>query len=116
MIVSEISAQGTVEINYFYSNVLQVDCGYTIHLPEGYDNSDEHYPVLYFLHGFGANHYLVYGGIHDIVDSLISLGQVDPFIIVRPDGSASPYLGSFYTNSALYGDFEIGRASCRERV
>ena len=106
MILSEISAQGTVEINYFYSNVLQVDCGYTIHLPEGYDNSDEHYPVLYFLHGFGANHYLVYGGIHDIVDSLISLGQVDPFIIVRPDGSASPYLGSFYTNSALYGDFE----------
>ena len=106
MILSGISAQGTVEINYFYSDVLQVDCGYTIHLPEGYDNSDEHYPVLYFLHGFGANHYLVYGGIHDKVDLLISLGQVDPFIIVRPDGSTSPYLGSFYTNSALYGDFE----------
>ena len=106
MILSGISAQGTVEINYFYSDVLQVDCGYTIHLPEGYDNSDEHYPVLYFLHGFGANHYLVYGGIHDKVDLLISLGQVDPFIIVRPDGSASPYLGSFYTNSSLYGDFE----------
>ena len=106
MILSGISAQGTVEINYFYSDVLQVDCGYTIHLPEGYDNSDEHYPVLYFLHGFGANHYLVYGGIHDKVDLLISLDQVDPFIIVRPDGSASPYLGSFYTNSSLYGDFE----------
>ncbi|SVE08295.1 uncharacterized protein METZ01_LOCUS461149, partial [marine metagenome] len=95
-----------VEINYFYSDALQVDCGYTIHLPEGYDNSDEHYPVLYFLHGFGTNHYLFYGGIHDVMDSLISSDQVDPFIIVRPDGSASPYLGSFYTNSALYGDFE----------
>jgi len=106
MSLSAISAQGTVEINYFYSEALQVDCGYTIHLPEGYDDSDEHYPTLYFLHGFGANHYLIYGGIHDIMDSLVSLGQVDPFIIVRPDGSASPYLGSFYTNSALYGDFE----------
>ena len=106
IIQSGIFAQGTVEINYFYSNALQVECGYTVHLPEGYDNSDEHYPVLYFLHGFGANHYLAYGEIHDTVESLISLGQVDPFIIVRPDGSASPYLGSFYTNSALYGDFE----------
>ena len=106
LILSEISAQGTVEINYFYSEALQVDCGYTIHFPEGYDDSDEHYPTLYFLHGFGANHYLFYGGMHDIMDSLVSLGQVDPFIIVRPDGSASPYLGSFYTNSALYGDFE----------
>jgi len=106
MSLSAISAQGTVEINYFYSEALQVDCGYTIHLPEGYDDSDEHYPTLYFLHGFGANHYLMYGEIHDIMDSLVSLGQVDPFIIVRPDGSASPYLGSFYTNSALYGDFE----------
>ncbi len=34
LILSEISAQGTVEINYFYSDALQVDCGYTIHLPE----------------------------------------------------------------------------------
>ena len=106
MSLSAISAQGTVEINYFYSEALQVDCGYTIHLPEGYDDSDEHYPTLYFLHGFGANHYLMYGEIHDIMDSLVSLDQVDPFIIVRHDGSASPYLGSFYTNSALYGDFE----------
>jgi S-formylglutathione hydrolase FrmB len=106
LILSAISAQGTVEINYFYSEALQVDCGYTIHLPEGYNDSDEHYPTLYFLHGFGTNHYLFYGGIHDIMDSLVSVGQVDPFIIVRPDGSNSPYLGSFYTNSALYGDFE----------
>ena len=106
LIISAISAQGTVEINYFYSESLQVDCGYTIHLPEGYNDSDEHYPTLYFLHGFGTNHYLFYGGIHDIMDSLVSLGQVDPFIIVRPDGSTSPYLGSFYTNSSLYGDFE----------
>jgi S-formylglutathione hydrolase FrmB len=106
LILSAISAQGTVEINYFYSEALQVDCGYTIHLPEGYNDSDEHYPTLYFLHGFGTNHYLFYGGIHDIMDSLVSEGQVDPFIIVRPDGSTSPYLGSFYTNSALYGNFE----------
>ena len=106
LILSAISAQGTVEINYFYSEALQVDCGYTIHLPEGYNDSDEHYPTLYFLHGFGTNHYLFYGGIHDIMDSLVSEGQADPFIIVRPDGSTSPYLGSFYTNSALYGDFE----------
>ena len=82
IIQSGIFAQGTVEINYFYSDALQVDCGYTIQLPEGYDNSDEHYPVLYFLHGFGTNHYLFYGGIHDVMDSLISSDQVDPFIIV----------------------------------
>ncbi len=106
LVLSAISAQGTVEINYFYSEALQVDCGYTIHLPDGYNDSDEHYPTLYFLHGFGTNHYLFYGGIHVVMDSLVALNQVDQFIIVRPDGSTSPYLGSFYTNSALYGDFE----------
>ena len=101
-----LPGQSTVEVNYFFSEALNVQCGYTIQLPEGYDESDEHYPVLYFLHGFGANHTLFYGGIHTAFDTLSNLGQLDHVIIVRPDGSASPYLGSFYTSSELYGDFE----------
>jgi len=58
--------QSSVEVNYFYSESLDVQCGYTIQLPDGYDNSDEHYPVLYFLHGFGANHTLFYDEIVDL--------------------------------------------------
>jgi S-formylglutathione hydrolase FrmB len=41
-----------------------------------------------------------------ILDTLIGNGAINPVIVVKPDGSAPPYWGSFYTNSLLYGNFE----------
>jgi S-formylglutathione hydrolase FrmB len=40
------------------------------------------------------------------LDDLISSGQVMKMIVVKPDGSCSPYTGSFYTNSVLNGEYE----------
>jgi len=40
------------------------------------------------------------------MDNLINSGSIQPTILVKPDGSAPPYLGSFYTNSVLYGNYE----------
>ncbi|NOZ09373.1 MAG: hypothetical protein GXO91_10970 [FCB group bacterium] len=96
---------GTVLTETFYSESLGSDRSFTIYLPETYPGGTDPYPVLYFLHGFGANH-LFYGEVFDTADALISDGTIGEMIIVKPDGSASPYLGSFYTNSELYGPYE----------
>jgi S-formylglutathione hydrolase FrmB len=80
----------------------------TVYLPEGYDpNGSTTYRVVYFLHGVNNTHNSPnYNPIYGVFDQLIANNMIEPVILVRPDGSAPPYLGSFYTNSALYGPCE----------
>jgi S-formylglutathione hydrolase FrmB len=100
------SAQGTVQIDSFYSQSLDEYRHFSIYLPEGYDEqSPETYPVVYFLHGFGADH-TDYEGMYDDLDELMSSGGILKLIVVKPDGGCEPYTGSFYTNSILNGTFE----------
>ena len=73
-----------------------------VYLPPNYDPNGK-YPVIYMLHGFGGDYrtYIFYNGVHEILDHLISTGQIDPVIVVMPDGR-NLVGGSFYTNSLLY--------------
>ena len=52
--ISLVFSDGIVEYGSFYSQSLDQNRNYTIYLPEGYYQSDEEYPVIYFLHGFGG--------------------------------------------------------------
>ncbi len=89
-----------------YSPALGEDKMVDILLPPGYyDNPDEHYPVIYFLHGAGGNQNS-YSTIYSHTYSMINNGTVHPFILVKPDGSCPPYMGSVYVNSILYGNYE----------
>jgi len=101
-------SQGTLKLESFFSESLQADRYYNIYLPEGYESSEDKYQVIYFLHGLTANHntYLNDGIIKSLLDQNIANGTIQPTIFVVPDGSCSPYGGSFYTNSKLYGDYE----------
>ncbi|MCR4580586.1 MAG: hypothetical protein K5681_09605 [Treponema sp.] len=61
-----------------------------VYLPEGYDGSKK-YPVLYLMHGIGGNEFE--WGMKDndslikkIMDNLIQKGEIEPFIIVTPNG------------------------------
>ncbi len=61
------------------------------------------YPVLYLLHGYGANFYY-YDKIHNIAkiaDKLIARKEIPPMLIVMPDGW-NKYGGSYYTNSEVF--------------
>ena len=100
-------AQSKIVSDKFYSISLDTIRAVNIYLPENYDstNADERYPVVYFLHGGGGDH-TSYKLIVPILDSLISNQIIDPLILVKPDGSCKPYLGSQYMNSDLYGNFE----------
>ncbi|MEO0139094.1 MAG: alpha/beta hydrolase-fold protein [candidate division WOR-3 bacterium] len=73
-----------------------------VYLPPDYDPNKK-YPVIYMLHGFGGDYrtYVYYNGVNEILDYMISTGQMDPVIVVMPDGR-NLVGGSFYTNSRLY--------------
>ena len=98
-------SNGTVLTNYFISNTLGLPRYMNVYLPEGYATGTQEYPVIYFLIGENYNH-PNYGQIFSVLDELIEGEMILPFILVIPDGSVPPYLGSVYTNSDLYGDFE----------
>ncbi|HZW40454.1 MAG TPA: alpha/beta hydrolase-fold protein [Ignavibacteriaceae bacterium] len=90
----------------FYSQALQANKNVNVYLPDGYNENDAvHYPVIYYLHGAGGNQNSD-AFIKDTLDAMISSGRIQPVILVKPDGSTLRYLGSFYTNSTLYGNFE----------
>jgi enterochelin esterase-like enzyme len=98
---------GTVEDYHFFSRSLDREMYGRIYLPGAYDpgNPGQRFPVIYFLHGASLG-FDSYDALFPILDNLIALRLVKPVILVLPDGLAPPYNGSFYTNSALYGNFE----------
>jgi S-formylglutathione hydrolase FrmB len=106
-ITGTIFGQGTVQNTNFFSNSLGTNRNVQIYLPQGYNSSDTttKYPVIYFLHGAGDTD-TSYSFLIPILNQLISTQIIKPVIVVKPDGSTPPYLGSFYTNSLLYGRFE----------
>jgi pimeloyl-ACP methyl ester carboxylesterase len=80
-----------------------------VYLPgDYYQNPDQQYAVIYFLHGAGgdqnsgAQSAMIYYGQHFQNTTITS----PPAIFVCMDGSCFPYEGSFYVNSVLYGDYE----------
>lgn len=100
-------AAGTIKDYIFNSKALNREMTCRIYLPEVYDanNPDRRFPVVYFLHGASLG-YDSYDALFTILENLISFRLIQPVIMVLPDGLAPPYNGSFYTNSALYGNFE----------
>lgn len=89
-----------------YSPALKKEVAYSIILPEGYDRSDAEYPVLYMFHGIGGDYtsWLEYGNVARVMDQMTKKGEIQPFIIVIPDGYLS-YYSDTYDGSFLYETF-----------
>jgi enterochelin esterase-like enzyme len=87
--VSIVLAQGgqVFETRTVKSDILKMDRKYAVYLPEGYDETDRSYPVLYLLHGSGDNHtgWVQFGQVQNIADKAIASGSAAPMIIVMPD-------------------------------
>ncbi len=101
-----------------------------VYTPPGYHhNRDQGYPVVYLLHSlpFSEKAYtdqeewdewidpngmfttypdFPQEGFRLWIDNLILAGTIDPMIIVMPNAETLPYGFSFYSNSALNGNFE----------
>lgn len=69
---------------------------FAIYTPPGYESGDQHYPVLYFLHGIGSGYLLYWAAISEAIpeangdagawlNQLITAATIPPLIIVTPD-------------------------------
>lgn len=82
-----------------------------VYLPPGYEGSTKRYPTLYLLHGFTSNSSVWINGqyqgmkLQTLMDDSIKNGKVREMIVVSANGS-NAYKGSFYTNSAVTGNWE----------
>ena len=77
-----------VEVRRFASDALRRSMPYLVYVPPGYETEpDRMYPTLYLLHGDGGNdHQWVETGIIDEAERLIRSGEIEPLIIVMPEG------------------------------
>lgn len=102
--------KGKVVVDHLYSALLENPGGenptrrVTIYLPPGYDESDQRYPVIYYLHGFTWSDSLMIVGDHfdQLLDKAIATNKIRPIIVIMPD-QYTLYRGSFYTNSTFTG-------------
>jgi len=79
-----------------------------IYLPPSYDSQpNKRYPVVYFLHGFGASSQAYWNlmSVPETADRLMTAGTIQEMILVHPDANTK-FGGSFYSNSATTGYWE----------
>ena len=88
-LVLAAGAQSRTEVYTFPSKILGTEKSCTVYLPDGYDRSQESYPVLYLLHGAGGCHkdWTEKGYMRRITDEAIAAGMARPMIVVMPDAS-----------------------------
>ncbi|RAI89429.1 alpha/beta hydrolase [Algoriphagus yeomjeoni] len=107
-------AQGNLERREFLAASLQNnEAGedplrqLSIYLPQGYENGNHRYPVIYVLHGYGGTDTVmmsVWIDFKRLLDEAIKTGKMRPMIVVAPN-SNTRMQGSFYTNSEGSGNW-----------
>ena len=99
--------EGKIVVQKFLAHSIQNNKGdedplrqVSIYLPPGYEENNQRFPTIYFLHGVGLNDSLMflYTGLKELMDKAISSGRIHPMILVMPN-SDNRFRGSFYTNS-----------------
>jgi|GEM_PF-154961 len=95
---------GSIYGRSFHSDLLDKDMPYWIYLPPGYGQTTRRYPVLYMLHGGGGvlDEWAALG-IFEAADQQIQSGELQPLIIVLPQGDKS-YWTNGINNTPRYGD------------
>ncbi len=82
---------GTVSKVWYPDPYFGKDRRLTVYTPAGYEQSpDKRFPVLYLLHGMGGdeNAWSELGRATQILDNMIARGEVEPMIVVMPNGNA----------------------------
>lgn len=78
----------------------------SIYLPPDYNISQKNYPTIYFLHGYATDDKDMFEWLElkKLLDKAIETKHIRPVILVIPN-SKTILGGSFYTNSALMGNW-----------
>lgn len=80
--------------DYFGDKDLEITKYANVYLPANYDKSNKRYAVLYLMHGIGGSEaeWGLTGDsslIKKIQENLVAKGEIEPFIIVTPNGRSS---------------------------
>ncbi|MBO0343085.1 alpha/beta hydrolase [Flagellimonas profundi] len=83
-----------LESQIMKSALLNTEVKYSIYLPDGYENSERYYPVVYLLNGYTGDEtsWIESGAMQWIVDHEIEQGNIQKMVIVMPDGDDRLYM------------------------
>ncbi|HLI29322.1 MAG TPA: OpgC domain-containing protein [Chloroflexota bacterium] len=89
----------------FFSRALAREMPYYLYLPPDYDDSNRAYPVLYLLHGASGDfaEWPAIGFV-DQLDRAIVFHEVEPFIVVMPQGDFGYWL-NHADDGPRWGDY-----------
>jgi len=103
-------ASGRAECHAMQSQAMHQQVPYCVLLPPGYDTDKgkaQRYPVLYFLHGLGANEQMFLdSGAWNVTEDLWEQRKMGEYIIVTPAGDTSFYINS-HDGRRRYEDFFV---------
>ena len=79
---------GSLTHRWYNSKGLGMERRINIYTPPGYESSNQKYPVLYLLHGFGGDEdeWVNFGRATQILDNLIAQGKAEPMLVVMTNG------------------------------
>lgn len=81
---------GSIHKVWYESKMMDMPRRMTVYTPPEYESSGKNYPVLYLLHGMGGdeNAWSELGRAIQILDNMIASGEIEPMIVVMPNGNA----------------------------
>jgi enterochelin esterase-like enzyme len=104
--VASYAGGSTVVEDPLYAQTVDLQTSYRLMLPAGYDESDRRYPVLYMLHGVaGDSSEWQSIGLLEEADRMMASGEIDPFIIVLPNGGAKYWVN--HANGERWADYVV---------
>lgn len=95
-VLNTYSGGSMVVEDALHARTLDIHTSYRVMLPPNYDATVRRYPTLYMLHGVaGDSSEWQSIGILEAADRMIQRGEVDPFIIVLPNGGAHYWVNQY---------------------
>ncbi len=102
---------GRIQTDSIKSQKLGVTVKYNVYLPDGFDRSQQHYPLTFLLHGL-TDIYTAWderGKMREIADELIESGEAAQMVIVMPNAGGpdvnNTWNGYFNMPQWPYEDF-----------
>jgi endo-1,4-beta-xylanase len=87
-------SQPGLEHGTYYSDAMELDIGYVVYLPPGYEDSEQaevSYPVVYFLAGGRVGSEVKSIAFATPIDGWIGSGEIRPRILVFVNGGPEGY-------------------------
>lgn len=87
LLIAFTTKAGRIVTDSIKSQVLGATVKINVFLPSGFRDSNDHYPVVYLLHGLSDTYraWEQKGGMGEITDDLIDSGEAMPMVIVMPN-------------------------------